>query len=106
MAYFYADPVSWSSAMYAQIIADFEALCTGQYAIVEFNSIVAAQARQLLERHALRASDAIQLASALLINEALVAASLTALTFLAADDRLLAAALTEGLTTDNPNTHS
>jgi predicted nucleic acid-binding protein len=54
-------------------------------------------------RHPLRAYDAIQLASALGIYPSFEHAAFTSLTFLAADDRLLAIAQAEGLHTDNPN---
>jgi hypothetical protein len=47
----------------------------------------------------------VQLASALMAHDALRSAGLPPLTFLAADDRLLAAAQAEGLATDNPNVH-
>jgi predicted nucleic acid-binding protein len=59
----------------------------------------------LLERHPLRAYDAIQLASALIANDALLTAGFAPLIVLAADDRLLDAAQAEGLMTDNPNAH-
>jgi predicted nucleic acid-binding protein len=66
---------------------------------------VVERACQLLERYALRAYDAIQLASALIANQALVAAGLGMATFLSADQRLLQAAAAEGLNTDDPNQH-
>jgi hypothetical protein len=47
----------------------------------------------------------VQLASALMARDTLRSAGLPPLTFLAADDRLLAAAQAEGLATDNPNAH-
>ena len=46
-----------------------------------------------------------RLATALTANDGLVAAGLPPLTLLAADRELLAAALAEGLPTDNPNLH-
>lgn len=62
-------------------------------------------ARLLLERHILRASDAAQLASALITNDELQAAGLPLATFLTADGRLLVTAQAEGLTTDDPRLH-
>jgi hypothetical protein len=62
-------------------------------------------ARLLLEHHPLRTYDALHLASALLVNDQLVAVGLPPLTFLAADNRLLTAATLEGLTVDNPNNY-
>ena len=50
-------------------------------------------------------SGLMHLAAALIVNDALVAAGLPALTLLSADKRLLNAAQAEGLATDNPNVH-
>ena len=51
----------------------------------------------------LRGYDAVQLATTLVANEALTAASLPGLTFVAADHDLLTAANAEGLDAENPN---
>jgi len=59
----------------------------------------------LLERHPLRAYDAVHLATALRIHRWLVAAGQVGLAFLSADDRLNTAAAAEGLAVDNPNQH-
>lgn len=83
----------------------FTAHSATEYEFVELNLDVVALARDLLERHPLRAYDAVQLASALVANHALQAAHLPSLVFLSADDRLNAAAVVEGLTVDNPNAH-
>jgi len=88
---------SLSSVDYAQLAADFASIYGAEYQIVELTVAVADRARVLLEHYALRAYDAIQLASALITSEALQAAGLLGLVFLAADDRLLNAALAEGL---------
>ncbi|MBN1886849.1 MAG: type II toxin-antitoxin system VapC family toxin [Thermoflexales bacterium] len=90
---------------YAELVSDFDAICTGEYQLVELTPLVIKRAKSLLERHSLRASDAVHLASALLVQDTLRSAGLPSLTFLAADDQLLAAARTEGLATDNPNEH-
>jgi len=90
---------------YARVISDFEALCVAEYQVIELTTPIIAHTRDLLERYPLRANDALQLVSALSANAALIAAGLPALTFLSADNRLLNAAQTEGLATDNPNIH-
>jgi predicted nucleic acid-binding protein len=90
---------------YAQLAADFTAVCLTEYELVELTFQVIERARLLLEHHPLRAYDAVQLASALTTNEVLQNANLPPLTFLTADDRLLNAAQVEGLATDNPNLH-
>ena len=62
--------------------------------VVELSLPVVVEARALLVRHPLRAADAIQLASALLLRRELN----EPVTFAAYDDRLKAAAKAEGLT--------
>lgn len=96
---------SLSAAQYARISADFEALCATEYQLVDLSAQVVDRAWRLLERHPLRAYDAVQLASALLADSVLRATAAPALTLLAADDRLLAAGQLEGLAVDNPNLH-
>lgn len=76
-----------------------------QYHFIELEREIVNLAGELLDRHPLRAYDAVQLASALAIQAALVAADLSGLIFLAADDRLLNVARAEGLDCDNPNVH-
>ena len=65
---------------------------------VELGAEILSLARGLIQRHALRAFDAIHLASAL----GLQAATNEAVTFVAADQRLLQAAAGERLATVNP----
>lgn len=60
---------------------------------------------QLTRRQKLRGYDAIHLACALALNGPLLVHHLPALTFVAADANLLAAAQAEGLATENPNEH-
>jgi hypothetical protein len=72
---------------------------------VEFELPVIEEAGQLLERQPLRAYDAVQLASALVAARTLADGGVAQPVFLTADDRLLALAEAEGLSTDNPNLH-
>jgi uncharacterized protein len=71
------------------------------YLTITLDSSVLVPAREFVGKYILRPPDAIQLASALyaktLLNEPI--------TFLCADQNLLAAAQAEGLPTDNPNLH-
>jgi uncharacterized protein len=83
----------------------FAAHSTTDYDFVELDLNVVALARDLLERHPLRAYDAVQLASALIANQALQTAQLLSLIFISADERLNTAATAEGLSFDNPNLH-
>jgi len=75
------------------------------YAFIELDLDIIAQAQELLWRHALYAYDAVQLASALTVNQILLAAELLPLVFVSADDRLNLAASAEGLLVDNPHDH-
>ncbi len=91
---------------YAEIIADFASFCVSENQFIELTPAVVALSRQLLERHVLRAYDAVQLASALIARDPLVLAGLAAPIFLSSDERLLNAARAEGLLADNPNLYS
>ena len=76
-----------------------------QYQVSETDPALAEAAGDLVISHPLRAYDAVQLASALRAQSNLARIGAPALTFLTADDRLLAIAQAEGLRTDNPNHH-
>ena len=76
-----------------------------QYQVAELDRALTEAAGELVTRHPLRAYDAVQLASALRVQSELVRTRAPALTFLSADDRLVAIAQAEGLLTDNPNRH-
>ncbi len=75
-----------------------------QYVVINVNATIIADAIVFLEKHPLRAYDAIQLATA--INaEKRVHPSGIPFTMLCSDQRLTAAATVEGLQTDDPNQH-
>ncbi|MEO7911181.1 MAG: type II toxin-antitoxin system VapC family toxin [Roseiflexaceae bacterium] len=90
---------------YTRSTVDFAALSATEYTLIDLTAGIATRAQALLERHPLRAYDAVQLASALFANDLLIAMEQPALTFLCADDRLLNAAQAEGLAIDNPNSY-
>ena len=77
-----------------------------RYRLMAVGPTVIDNAIQLTRRQKLRGYDAIHLACALALNKPLVDYSLPLLTFVTADDNLLAAAGSEGLVTENPNDHS
>jgi hypothetical protein len=62
-------------------------------------------AADLTQRHPLRGYDAVQLATALLVNSKRMANNLTPLVFVSADGQLCQAAQREGLAVENPNLH-
>ena len=94
-----------SATVYAQAQNAFLSDCLGQYELVTAVDDVIDQANRLLEKHPLRAYDAIHLAAAMVSKQALLADDLPPLVFLSADDRLNRAAAAEGLAVDNPNSH-
>jgi predicted nucleic acid-binding protein len=94
-----------SAAQYDALRDDFLAHYEQEYQVVPLTEPLQTLARNLLERHPLRAYDALHLAAALLVSTQLVAAGLDAPIFLAADERLLAAARAEGLSVDTPHAH-
>jgi hypothetical protein len=91
---------------YARLANDFRNECRDRFQIITLDQALVNLSWALLERHALRAYDAIHLASALVMDRRWMEAGLVAPIFLAADDRLLRAAQAEGLAVDNPNLHS
>lgn len=86
-------------------VALFLSHCDAEYDLVAVQRSIIDRAVDLTQRHKLRAYDAVQLAAALAANDALLAADLAPLTFVAADTDLLTAARAEGIATDNPNLH-
>jgi predicted nucleic acid-binding protein len=86
-------------------LALFLSHCDTEYELIALNRFIIDQAVNLTQNHKLRGYDAVQLATALAANEALIAASLPGLTFVAADRDLLTAANAEGLDAEDPNCH-
>jgi uncharacterized protein len=73
------------------------------YKYVELTLDVINLSRHLLEKHPLRANDAVQLASAILANRLIASASMPQVRFLCADNNLISVATAEGLLSENPN---
>lgn len=84
-----------------QFRADFD----GEFQVIEVTERLVQMAMTLAETRALRGYDAVQLAAALEVQSERSVLQLSALTFICADDRLSAAAATEGLLVENPNLH-
>ncbi len=79
--------------------------CQTQFHLLPTTDMVLRLAAELTHRQALRAYDAVHLATALQASQLLVGAGAMALTFISADGRLCSAAQAEGLMIDNPLTH-
>jgi predicted nucleic acid-binding protein len=90
---------------YATARDAFQGDCLNEYQIMPPTMAVIDLTCTLLERHPLRAYDAIHLATALGAQQFLVAQDYAPPTFLSADDRLNRAAAAEGLAVDNPSQH-
>jgi len=84
----------------ATAVADFQLDFALQYRVVEVSAGLVAQAATLARRHGLRGYDAVQLAAVLEIH-----ATDPSMTLLSADAELNTAALAEGLSVDDPNSH-
>ena len=89
-----------------QTIAAFRSDLNLEYQVTEIDRTLAELAGELVIRYPLRAYDAIQLASAHLIHTSLTQMGFQGLTFVSADERLLAIAAAEGMAVDNPNHHT
>jgi predicted nucleic acid-binding protein len=76
-----------------------------RYQLIVVSHALIDQVITLTRRPKLRHYDAIYLACALALNEPLVNNQMPPLTFVSADNDLLAATAAEGLPTDNPNAH-
>jgi len=87
---------------HALIVWAFDYDVTHRYNLLEVAPATIDTARRLAYRHPLRAYDAVQLATAWLLNQELRRVGETPLMFLCADDRLIAVAQAEGLLTENP----
>lgn len=79
--------------------------CDAQYQQTAIEASILSRAVGLTQSHRLRGYDAVQLAAALTLSDALVGAALPPLAMISADDDLNAAAQAEGLAADTPNAH-
>ena len=96
---------SLTSADVAQVKNEFRSDLNTQYQVIELDVTVAERAGQLVEQYPLRAYDAVQLASVLLLQPAFATTQSTLPIFLSADNRLSTVAIGLGLLFDNPNHH-
>ena len=94
-----------SSDDHDQLIIAFDYDFAYSYNVLGVESVVIDAAKQMANRQPLRAYDAVHLATAWLPNKELLRADKSPLTFVCADERLIAIAQAEGLLTDNPNHH-
>lgn len=86
-------------------LTDLRADFVSDYQVIEVTATLVAQAEALAEKHALRGYDAIQLAAAMEVNTAYMAAGQHPVTLVSADLELNTAGIAVGLNVDDPNTH-
>ena len=79
--------------------------CARSYLLLRVEEDVIQHAVVLVNHHPLRTADAIQLSTALLLAQTLRDAHFDPVIVASADDRILQAALREGLQVENPNIH-
>ena len=89
-------------ALAEQVVAHI----TQSYVLIAITTSVIAQACSALQKHPLRAYDALHLACAQAVREVLEGQELSGPVFVASDDTLLAAAAVEGFAVDNPLQHA
>lgn len=85
-------------------LADVRADFASGYQVLEVTAALIGQAEALAEKHALRGYDAVQLAAALQVSAAYVAAGQSPVALVSADIDLNTAGLAEGLMVIDPNT--
>lgn len=86
-------------------ISAFKQDIVGQYLSVEVTAVVVEKAMGFAELYGLRGYDAVQLAAAIEANEELVNSGLSPLVLVSADTDLNNAAVSEGLSFEDPNDH-
>jgi len=86
----------------AALLSSFLRDCDERFLTLGVRSDIVRRASRAARRHALRAYDAVHLASALVLEEQLRAAGLETHTFVSADRQLLSAATREGLAALDP----
>ena len=96
---------SLSPAQAGAILGHFRRHLTHRYLILELTPSLSANAMHLARTRGLRAYDAVQLAAALEVNRLYQSAGLGPAVLLSSDQELNAAAVTEGLSVDDPAAH-
>lgn len=96
---------SISAADAATARSTFERDLNNEYQVVEVTVALVRRAMSLAAAHGMRGYDAMHLAAALEVNEALVTSGSAPLVLISADVELNAVAVAEGLVAEDPNAH-
>lgn len=94
-----------SVANYNRSVSRFRRAFDHKFFPVEINFPLIEKASYLVESYGLRGYDAVQLAAAVLTNDARIALGASSLIFVCADNALNQAAQAEGLAVENPNNY-
>jgi predicted nucleic acid-binding protein len=94
-----------SAAQASSLLSRFRKHLAGRYLPSQITPALVSAAMRLANTHRLRAYDAVQLAGALDVYRDWSANRLGAFVFVSADRDLNAAAVAEGLTVEDPNSH-
>jgi uncharacterized protein len=94
-----------SAAQAGAILGHFRRHLVQRYRVLDLTPAIFADAMLKARKHRLRAYDAVQLSVALELRQQHQDAGLSPVTLITADRDLNAAALAEGLTVDDPNSH-
>ena len=94
-----------SSRQASSILSRFRKHLAGRYVLLELTPPVIAEAMKLANVHALRAYDAVQLATAVRLNSQWLHAGLGSIVLVSSDADLNKAARLEGLSVEDPNMH-
>lgn len=86
-------------------LTEFDRHLLRDYHVLELDSNLLGDARQLVLEYGLRGYDAIQLAVAERLNRSQVERNWSSVTFVSADNQLVLSAKSEGLLTENPNNY-
>lgn len=97
--------VTLSAAQASSFLSRFRKHLAGRYLPSQVTPALVGEAMKLANTHRLRAYDAVQLAAALDVYRDWSANRLGAFVFVSADRALNAAAIAEGLTVEDPNSH-
>ena len=88
-----------------EILSDFDLDLLTDYFVLEINSDLLADACALIKLYGLRSYDAVQLSAAVDLNKGQIERGLPTITFISSDNKLLAAAISEGMPVENPNNY-
>jgi predicted nucleic acid-binding protein len=95
-----------TAAKASSILRRFRQHLAARYTVIAITPALLDEAMRLANTHALRAYDAVQLAAALELRQQRQLTGLGPPTMISADQALNDAATAEGLTVDNPNSHT